>query len=191
MTAGKARAGSQGRGGRIFLIPPPTYAARRKGTQRLRCSMGRCSRCGSLKAAFRWWYQANSVAGATEEGSNWTLPGAWINVPLLIPSGSKDRRINGADKARYQAWFLWRAIRILAKWFGLQDRPLSRLEDCLSVAPKADWEQSDELQLRLSNSYEKALQQSSSSRSPNSGSRQRTDSSSDFAAGGASPCGGN
>jgi len=42
--------------GRI-LIPLPTYAARRKGTQRLRCSLGRCSRCGSLKAAFRWWYQ--------------------------------------------------------------------------------------------------------------------------------------
>ena len=42
--------------GRI-LIPPPTYAARRKGTQRLRCSIGRCSRRGSLKAAFRWWYQ--------------------------------------------------------------------------------------------------------------------------------------
>ncbi len=40
-----------------ILIPPPTYAARRKGTQRLRCSMGRCSRRGSLKAAFRWWYQ--------------------------------------------------------------------------------------------------------------------------------------
>ena len=32
-------------------------AARREGTQPLRCSMGRCSRCGSLKAAFRWWYQ--------------------------------------------------------------------------------------------------------------------------------------
>src|SRR5438128_4982519 len=46
------------RGTRVScLIPPPTYAARRKGTQRLRCSMGRCSRRGSLKAAFRWWYQ--------------------------------------------------------------------------------------------------------------------------------------
>src|SRR5205823_488473 len=42
--------------GRI-LIPPPPDAARRKGRQRLRCSMGRCSRRGSLKAAFRWWYQ--------------------------------------------------------------------------------------------------------------------------------------
>ena len=42
--------------GRI-LIPPPPDAARRKGTQRLRCSMGRCSRRGSLKAAFRWWFQ--------------------------------------------------------------------------------------------------------------------------------------
>src|SRR5205814_4449110 len=42
--------------GRI-LIPPPPDAARRKGTQRLRCSMGRCSRRGSLKAVFRWWYQ--------------------------------------------------------------------------------------------------------------------------------------
>src|SRR5437016_725207 len=35
------------------LIPPLRYAARRKGTQRLRCSMGRSSRRGSLKAAFR------------------------------------------------------------------------------------------------------------------------------------------
>ena len=86
------------------------------------------------------------------------MPDAWFNMPLFVPSGSQDRRINGADKARYQAWFLWRAIRILAKWFGLQERPLSRLEDCLSVAPKADWEQSNELQLRLSNSHEKALQ---------------------------------
>jgi hypothetical protein len=42
--------------GRI-LIPPPIYAARRKGTPRLRCSMGRCSRRGSLKAAFRWSYK--------------------------------------------------------------------------------------------------------------------------------------
>src|SRR5438552_8811667 len=42
--------------GRI-LIPAPPDAAGRKGTQRLRCSMGRCSRRGSLKAAFRWWYQ--------------------------------------------------------------------------------------------------------------------------------------
>src|SRR5437773_5051155 len=42
--------------GRI-LIPPPTDAARRDGTQRLRCSMGRCSRRGSLKAAFPWCYQ--------------------------------------------------------------------------------------------------------------------------------------
>ena len=42
--------------GRI-LIPPPRYAARRKGTQRLRCSMGRCSHRGSLKAAFRRRYQ--------------------------------------------------------------------------------------------------------------------------------------
>src|SRR6266516_450824 len=40
-----------------ILIPPPPDAARRKGTQRLRCSMGRCSRRGSLKAAFRRWYQ--------------------------------------------------------------------------------------------------------------------------------------
>src|SRR5437762_2675512 len=40
-----------------ILIPPPAYADRRKGTQRLRCSIGRCSRRGSLKAAFRWWYQ--------------------------------------------------------------------------------------------------------------------------------------
>src|SRR5436190_5313008 len=42
--------------GRILISPPPD-AARRKGTQRLRCSMGRCSRRGSLKAAFRRWYQ--------------------------------------------------------------------------------------------------------------------------------------
>src|SRR5206468_9149056 len=47
------------RSGRI-LIPPPTYAVRRKGTQRLRCSLGRCSRRGSLKAAFRWWYQEDA-----------------------------------------------------------------------------------------------------------------------------------
>jgi hypothetical protein len=50
-------------------IPPPWMrkaasfyhhqnTLRRNGTQRLRCSMGRCSRRGSLKAAFRWWYQA-------------------------------------------------------------------------------------------------------------------------------------
>src|SRR6266487_656669 len=37
--------------GRI-LIPLPTYAARREETQRLRCSVGRCARRGSLKAAF-------------------------------------------------------------------------------------------------------------------------------------------
>jgi hypothetical protein len=43
-------------------MPPTTYAARRKGTQRLRCSMGRCSRRSSLKAAFRWWYQDAPVA---------------------------------------------------------------------------------------------------------------------------------
>src|SRR6266545_1926456 len=40
-----------------ILTPPPTYAVGRKGTQRLRCSRGRCSRPGSLKAAFRCWYQ--------------------------------------------------------------------------------------------------------------------------------------
>src|SRR5438128_7867268 len=51
------------RGTRVScLIPPPTYAARRKGTQRLRCSMGRSSRRGSLKAAFRWWYQDAPLA---------------------------------------------------------------------------------------------------------------------------------
>src|SRR2546422_1047070 len=53
------------RAGRI-LIPPPPDAARRKGTQRLRCSMGRCSRRGSLKAAFRWWYQDAPVERKVE-----------------------------------------------------------------------------------------------------------------------------
>src|SRR5437773_12198894 len=52
--------------GRI-LIPPPPDAARRKGTQRLRCSMGRCSRRGSLKAAFRWWYQDAPVADCSAD----------------------------------------------------------------------------------------------------------------------------
>src|SRR5437667_3638933 len=51
--------------GRI-LIPPALDAARRKGTQRLRCSMGRCSRGGSLKAAFRWWYQDTPRAASLE-----------------------------------------------------------------------------------------------------------------------------
>src|SRR6185369_11364502 len=41
-----------GENGRI-LIPPPTYAARRTGTQHLRCSIGRSSRRGSLEAAFQ------------------------------------------------------------------------------------------------------------------------------------------
>jgi len=37
-------------------LPNNTYAARWKGSQRLRCSMGD-AHGGSLKAAFRWWYQ--------------------------------------------------------------------------------------------------------------------------------------
>src|SRR5206468_11621735 len=67
-------------GGRL-LIPPPTDAARRKGSQRLRCSMGRCSRRGSLKAAFRWWYQDAPVRGTIDDGGalyryrvNWSVP---------------------------------------------------------------------------------------------------------------------
>src|SRR6266705_1667439 len=51
-----------------MLIPPPTYASLRKGTQRLRCSMGRCSRRGSLKAVFRWWYQDAPPSYATLTG---------------------------------------------------------------------------------------------------------------------------
>jgi len=74
--------------GRI-LIPPPPDAARRKGTQRLRCSLGRCSRRGSLKAAFRWWYQDAPLADRMQV---WCLHcrnptaivAAWIQFSAVI-----------------------------------------------------------------------------------------------------------
>src|SRR5438552_17292416 len=73
-----------GGGGGSILIPPPTYAARRKGTQRLRCSLGRCSRGGSLKAAFRWWYQdAPGLCGHRE----------WV-WPVVSSSGNLQARLD-------------------------------------------------------------------------------------------------